>query len=263
METTLNFQEAVLERSMDKPVLVDFWAPWCGPCRVLGPVIEQLADEQSDRWELVKINTEQEQEIAQEYRIMSIPNVKLFHRGEIIAEFSGVLPRASLLRWLDQHLPDDRREQLDRLLDELETSEVIDLQALEAFAAANPDLPEASLALARLLVLSAPERSVELIEPIKLGHPLFEAAEDIRLLAELHGLTDDGHPAVQPLLAARAALLQEDNVTAIEKIIDAVGIDKTYQNDLPRRLAIALFRSWGPQHELTKKFRWKFDMALY
>ena len=77
----LNCQEAVIGRSYEKPVVVDFWAPWCGPCRILGPVIEQLAAEQSDRWELVKINTEEEFEVAQEYQIMSIPNVKMFHKG--------------------------------------------------------------------------------------------------------------------------------------------------------------------------------------
>lgn len=263
MEATMNFKEAVLDRSMEKPVLVDFWAPWCGPCRALSPVIEQLAEEQNDRWELVKVNTEEEQEIAQEYRIMSIPNVKLFHRGEVVAEFSGALPRASLLRWLDQNLPDDRKDQLDELLSGLETDQTIDPRPLEAFVETNPDMVEAKLALARLLVLTQPERSQELVEEIKFGHPLFEAAEDVRLLAELHGLKSNGLPTAQKLIAAREALLEEDNAIAIEKIIEAVELDKSFHNDLPRRLAIALFRGWGPQHELTKKYRWKFDMALY
>ncbi|PHN01765.1 thioredoxin [Flavilitoribacter nigricans] len=262
METTMNFKEAVLDRSQEKPVLVDFWAPWCGPCRVLGPVIEQIAAEQQDRWELVKINTEEEQEIAQEYRIMSIPNVKLFHRGEVIAEFSGALPRASLLRWLEENLPDDRKNDLEQILYQLENSDTIDPRPLETFVQEHPDMMEAKLNLARLLVLSEPERSRELVEEIKLGHPLFDAAEDVRLLAELHGLKANGAVA-EKLIEARTALLQDENSTAIEKIIEAVEMDKTFQNDLPRRLAIALFRSWGPQHPLTKSYRWKFDMALY
>ncbi|RMD70242.1 MAG: thiol reductase thioredoxin, partial [Bacteroidetes bacterium] len=74
----VNFQREVIEQSFLKPVLVDFWAPWCGPCRVLGPVLEQIAEENKDRFVLVKVNTEEQPELAQQYRIMSIPNVKLF-----------------------------------------------------------------------------------------------------------------------------------------------------------------------------------------
>ena len=263
METQLNFQDAVIERSKKKPVLVDFWASWCGPCKVLGPVIEQLAKEQSERWELVKVNTEEEQELAKEYKIMSIPAVKLFHRGEVIAEFAGALPRTSLLRWLDENLPDDRKDELKRILQAMDQDQTIDKTALEAFVQRHPDLLEAKLALARLLVLSEPGRAQELIEDIRLGHPLFEEAEDLRLLADLNKLVLTDEPVAQVLINARAALVQEDNETAIQEIIKAVSIDKSFQKDLPRRLAIALFRGWGPQHELSKKYRRQFDMALY
>lgn len=261
--TSVNFQQDVIERSHDKPVLVDFWAPWCGPCRVLGPTIEQLAEEQNDHWELVKINTEEEQELAKEYRIMSIPNVKLFYRGEVIGEFAGALPRTSIIRWLDEHLPDDRKEELARILQDLQAEGTISAVPLEHFVQKNPDMPEARLELARLLVLSEPTRAKELIEVIKLGHPLYEPAEDVRLLAELHELQINDNAVGGALIEAREALQRQENEEAIEAVIKAVEMDKTYQNDLPRRLAIALFHGWGPQHVLTKKYRWKFDMLLY
>ncbi len=99
------FQKEVLDKSHDKPVLVDFWAPWCGPCRVLGPTLERLARNSSGRWRLVKINTDRRPELSQMYDVRGIPAVKLFVNGEVTGEFVGALPRHKVRQWLDKHLP--------------------------------------------------------------------------------------------------------------------------------------------------------------
>ena len=109
----VDFENEVLQRSHSLPVVVDFWASWCSPCRVLGPVIENLAAKAEGRWELVKLNTEQQPQITAEYGIMAIPAVKLFHRGRIVAEFVGRRPAAEIRRWLDDHLPACRPEPMD------------------------------------------------------------------------------------------------------------------------------------------------------
>ena len=260
----MDFNKAVIEKSFDKPVVVDFWAPWCGPCRVLGPIIEQLADEQSERWTLVKLNTEEEYEVAEQYRIRSIPTVKMFHRGEVIAEFSGALPRKQIEIWLDEQLPDERkgafeefRKALEGDLDEKTLERLID------FAEANPDMKEAAVTAAQRLVFSDPERAQSLVADIHLGDKFYDGAEDVRQLAEFMTFEAEDHPAGRALEAAREALKKQDLETAAQKLIEATSIDKTYRNELPRKTAIAFFRSLGDKHPLTKNYRWKFDMALY
>ena len=111
---TDNFDVDVLERSREKPVLVDFWAAWCGPCRVIGPVLERLADDNGDDWELRKLDTEKHPAVARQYRITSIPAVKLFVDGEVKDEFVGALPEQMIVLWLKRALPSKFREHLKR-----------------------------------------------------------------------------------------------------------------------------------------------------
>ncbi|MCZ6756762.1 MAG: thioredoxin, partial [Bacteroidetes bacterium] len=87
-----NFQEDVIEASSEVPILVDFWAEWCGPCRVLGPVLEKLEAEQNGEWRLAKVDTDQHPEVSMQYGIRGIPAVKLFVDGNVVSEFTGALP---------------------------------------------------------------------------------------------------------------------------------------------------------------------------
>jgi len=98
------FNADVLEKSRELPVVVDFWAPWCMPCRMLGPVIEKVARKYSGKAVLAKLNVDENPETSQKYGIMSIPSVKLFVDGEVVDEFMGLMPEKAIAEWLDKNL---------------------------------------------------------------------------------------------------------------------------------------------------------------
>lgn len=262
--STADFNEIVINRSYKVPVIVDFWAPWCGPCRFLGPVIEELASEAGEKWELVKINTDENQELSVKYSIRGIPAVKMFYRGEVIAGFTGALPRHQIESWMAEHLPDERKMQLETIKGRLANQEPEALAALEDFANKHPDLEEARLVLATHQVFDNPAKAKKMVEDISLGHKYFELAEDVRTLAELMECNENGNSrAEEKLTEARNALKTQNEEAALQNLINAVMIDKQYGNELPRRATIALFHVLGNDHPLTKKYRRRFDMALY
>ncbi|NND34872.1 MAG: thioredoxin [Saprospiraceae bacterium] len=260
----MDFHKDVITRSKQIPVVVDFWAPWCGPCRVLGPVIEQLASEQHGSWELVKVNTEEHQEVAMEYAIRSIPNVKLFINGKVASEFAGALPRHQILQWLDENIPSPEKEAWTTVLEKIET--VTESQAseiLSSFLDDHPEHAEARLELAKKLVFSDPARAMKLVADIKMGQAGFDVVEDINNLMELSELSGQAN-GLEGELSLSAKEMQTGNLEgSVERLIEVVRQDKSIHKELPRRAAIAIFRLLGNHHPITKKYRRLFDMVLY
>ncbi|RLJ01157.1 MAG: thioredoxin [Candidatus Aenigmatarchaeota archaeon] len=101
-----SFEREVIEKSKEVPVVIDFWAPWCAPCLMLGPVLEKFAEEYKGKFILAKVNVDENPQISQGYNIMSIPSVKMFKGGVIVDEFVGALPELSVKQWLDKNLGD-------------------------------------------------------------------------------------------------------------------------------------------------------------
>ncbi|MEL6649700.1 MAG: tetratricopeptide repeat protein [Bacteroidota bacterium] len=260
----LDFQRDVIDRSKEVPVVVDFWASWCGPCRVLGPVIEQLAEEADGEWELVKVSTESHPDLSRTYDIMSIPAVKMFYQGEIVADFAGALPRPQIQKWLAEHLPSEEKARFAELQSRLAEGSENAQAEIEAFLKSFPEHQEAKLLLVQQIIFQDPARAERLLADLPVVANQLDSREDLKTLIRLMKWEGGKEKVAQKLQAAQIALQNDDQEAAIKLLVEAVMIDKKYEDDLPRKACIAFFRTlWGHGHHLTKKHRISFDMALY
>lgn len=266
---TTDFATEVLDRSRTVPVLIDFWAEWCGPCRILGPVLERLAGEAAGRWDLRKVNTEQFPDIAQRYGIRSIPNVKLFIDGKPVNEFVGALPEQTIRQWLSQVLPDPHA----RTVDQAEALILADQHAqaavlLRSVLTANPSHERGGLLMARAILYEDPATAVKLVEHIDEASSFVLVGDSIRTIARL--LERANHPELLPPGHARSlyveaveALRRRDFDGALTRFIQVIRDNRPYDDDGSRRACIAIFKYLGEEHVVTVKHRRDFGSALY
>ncbi|MEP6647789.1 MAG: thioredoxin [Saprospiraceae bacterium] len=252
----MEFQKEVIEKSFAMPVLVDFWAPWCGPCRVLSPILEIIAEEQKDSWKLVKINTEENENLADQYQVMSIPAVKLFYRGEVVHEFLGALSRQMILDWLKKVLPGDGLIALDQFLDKNEQPSTTDLENLLAM---HPDSKEIAFVLSQIYLWDDPDRAIDLVKNIKYGSQFFDKSNHIRDIGQfLLSDSDD-----ERILKIMQLLRSSDPESALKEMILVLQKDNKAGGGIISKAAIGIFNLLGSHHPLTQMYRKQLDMALW
>ena len=263
----MDFQKDVIQKSFDKPVIVDFWAEWCAPCRMIGPVLEKLADENKENWELAKVDTDKNQEIAAKYGVRGIPNVKLFRNGEVINEFTGALPEQAIKDWLKKSIPSKFANQIEKAKNILKNGDTITAKLiLEDVHNGDINNNEVKVLLAKILLFDTPEEAKRLVKNVDGDLQNMEQAEAIYTLIEM--LTRDANSfpnsrVKENYLSAIRNIKEQDFDSALNKFINIIREDRTYDDDGSRKACIAIFKFLGEENEITLKHRRDFGSALY
>ena len=260
-----DFNKDVIEQSKSIPVLVDFWAEWCGPCRTLGPVLEKLAAKYSSTFRLVKINTDENQEIAASYGIRGIPNVKLFIDGEPADEFTGALPEPAVEQWLKKVIPGKNAGEIARakeMLNSGQDEKAADL--LKILVIAEPENSEVKILLAKSILFKEPDTAEKLASESETDVEHSELVDSIKIISHLFSLNGtNGSKAAGEYRAAIDELKRKNFDAALDKFIDVIKTDRSIDDDGARKACIAIFKYLGEENEITLRHRRDFGGALY
>ena len=261
-----DFQKDVIEKSHHTPVLVDFWAEWCGPCRSLTPVLEKLAEESTGNWILAKVDTDKNQELATKYEIRGIPNCKLFSKGEVVNEFTGALPEQSIKEWLIKSLPGKYANSIDKAKQLLHDGNILDAKViLEEVYRGDINNDEVKILLAKILLFDDPKEAIRLIQNADGISEYTELSESIKSILDLFEKTDKLQAGEGMVNYSKAIeeLKNKNFDVSLEKFIDVIKSDRQYDDDGARKACIAIFKYLGEDHPVTSKHRREFGSALY
>lgn len=270
--TTEGFQQEVLARSREVPVLVDFWAEWCGPCKTLSPLLERMTDEAGGAFELAKVDVDANPELSAQFAIQSIPTVVAIRNGKEVNRFTGALPEASITAFLESVLPNE----LDLMVDEARTflisgdaagaehvfRQVLDRQSdhqdagtsLAALLIDRGDIGEALIVLGKL----APDSDVDRLQAA--ARLRQSAGEDIATLEKAASQNPNDDDAILEL--ARALAAHSEFEPALDKLLTVVAHNGERKED-GREAMVDIFEVLGNDHPLSITYRRMLASALY
>jgi len=278
------FQSDVIEASRELPVLVDFWAPWCGPCRALGPMLERLEQDCAGRFRLVKVNSDDNPELSAQFGVRSIPYVVAFVDGRPVDSFVGVLPESQLRAFIDRVAPNPSEMERRKALALVEAGDRTGaIAALRAALALGPANDDARLDLAGLLLDAAAAPIGATLDDIrdllaKAGSLARQTPRFRAIQTRLDSLERAAHlpsadelrqriaerPADLPARAdlARLLMAQGQFEPALEQLLEIVGQDRAFDNDFARKSMLAVFDLMADRPEAVGAYRRRLAAAL-
>ncbi len=267
-----DFGTEVLQRSHDVPVVVDFWATWCGPCKTLGPALEAVAADYDGRFELVKVDVDQNQELSQQFGIQSIPTVVAFKNGQPVSQFMGAIPDPQIRQFIDNILPTELDLMVDRARDlVLEGDEVGASGVFSQVLEKQADHVEAGTGLASLLIANGDTETALIV----LGRlPRTSEVEKLEAAARVTAARGADVPELEAKLAlapddqtlrielAQALAANGEHEAALDHLL-AVVANKGDQMDEARQGMVDVFGLLGDEHPLTVSYRKALANALF
>ncbi len=282
MNTTMStFEKDVIEASDLVPVLVDFWAPWCGPCKALGPLLEKLEQEYAGKWRLVKVNVDENPQLATHFQVRSIPHVVAFADGRPVEQFTGVLPEGQLRAFLDRLVPNPaevERRTAHAALEDGQRSVAFD--HLKTALALDPGFDDARLDLIELLLdderVEEARSEAQMLSPttaqgiderynaLKTRLDALDAVSDLpptdELKARVAASPDDLEARFD---LANLLVARRDYEGALANLLEIVKRDRAFRDDIGRKTMLSVFGLAAHRPELVSEWRRRLSTALH
>ena len=273
--TDAEFQTAVIDRSREIPVVVDLWAPWCGPCRQLGPVLEDVAEARQGEFELVKINVDENPVSAQQLGARSIPLVVAFRNGAVASQFVGAQPRSAVMKFIDSLMPTKTDQLIAAATSARQAGDMAQAeQYLNEALSEDRQHKGARLELAELLVaLERYEEALAALQalPAKPDDAVGRLMAEIRTkmagdvdIADLKQRVDANPDDLDAAISLGQALGAERRFEpALDVLLDAVRRNPSYKDGMARQKVIDLLAVMGPDNPQTREYRQKLARAIH